>query len=91
MPLSEQDRRRLEQIEHALQMDDPELVAAFIPSRMPTVQIVLSCLMFVSGGVVLIGGLVTTHAYLITGGLIGVAGAVIMVVAAGRLGRQLRR
>jgi hypothetical protein len=62
MPLSEQDRRTLDQIEHALEMDDPELAAAFTPDRLPAVQIVLHCLMFVSGGVVLIGGLVTTHA-----------------------------
>ena len=91
MPLSEQDRRRLDQIEQALMMDDPELAAAFTPGRLPMVQIVLYCLMFASGGIVLIGGLVTTHTYPITGGLIGVAGAVIMVVAAGRLGRRLRR
>lgn len=91
MPLSEQDRRRLHEIEQSLEMDDPDLVAAFTPARVPPVQIALYGLMFVAGCVVLVGGLVTTHAYPITGGLIGVAGAVSMVVAAGRLGRQLRR
>jgi len=91
MPLSEHDRRQLDEIEQALEMDDPDLAAALTPARVAPIRIVLYGLMFVSGVVVLIGGLVTTHAYPITGGLIGVAGAVIMVVATGRLGRQLRR
>ncbi len=90
MPLSEYDRRRLDEIEHALEVDDPALAAAIRSGRPSMLWVVLYCLMFVAGAVVLIGGLVTTHAYLITGGLIGVAGAVIMVVAVGRLERRIR-
>jgi hypothetical protein len=91
MSLSEGDRRRLGEIEREMEREDPEFVAAIRSGRPPTVRIVLYCLMFVAGGVVLIGGLVATHVYLITGGLIGVAGAVIMVIAVGRLDRRLRR
>ena len=39
----------------------------------------------------LVAGLVTTHAYVITGGLIAVAGAAVIATGAGRLARYLRR
>lgn len=89
MSLSERDRRRLGELEREMEREDPEFAAARGSGRPPTVLIVLYCLMFVAGAVVLIGGLVVTHTYLITGGLVGVAGAVIMVIAAGRLDRRL--
>ena len=91
MPLSDQDRRRLDAIEQALVSDDPDLAAAFTSPRRVPVKAVLDGLLIVLGAVVLVAGLVTTHAYVITGGLIAVAGAAVIATGAGRLARYLRR
>lgn len=91
MPLSDQDRQRLDEIEQALVSDDPDLAAAFTSPRRVPVKAVLDGLLVVLGAVVLVAGLVTTHAFVITGGLIAVAGTTIMVTAAGRLAPFLRR
>lgn len=89
MPLSEQERRRLDEIEHALEVEDPEFVAAITAGRRPRLIFVVIGLAAVLGAVILVAGLVTTHAFPITGSLIGVAGVAVMACAGARLHREL--
>ena len=50
MPLSDQDRRRLDAIEQALVSDDPDLAAAFTSPRRVPVKAVLDGLLMVLPG-----------------------------------------
>lgn len=90
MSLSESERRRLDEIEDALRQDDPEFVASIDAGRLPRVRAILFGLMFVAGAATLVGGLVTTHAFAITGSLIAIAGVAVMATAATYLHRELR-
>jgi hypothetical protein len=89
MPLSVQERRRLDEIEQALVAEDPGFVAAISAGRRPTLIFVLIGLVALLGAVILVAGLVTTHAFPITGSLIGIAGVAVMGGAAARLHREL--
>ena len=90
MPLSHEDRQKLDEIERELTRADPGLAAAITAGRLPLLIPLLYVAAFVAAGAVLVGGLVTTHAYLITGATIAVAGATIMAWSAGRLVREIR-
>ncbi|ACV78942.1 DUF3040 domain-containing protein [Nakamurella multipartita] len=92
MPLSEDDQRRLEQIERALTRDDPgfaDRIGAVTWRRRR--RLITSIVVFALGMVVLITGLVTTHAWLVIGVLVSVIGAAAMAVSAVLLLRRPSR
>lgn len=90
MPLSREDQQKLAEIERELARLDPELARTITTGRFPLLVPVLYAAAFVAAAAVLVGGLVTTHAFPITGAIIGVAGAAAMAWAAGRLLREIR-
>jgi Protein of unknown function (DUF3040) len=69
MPLSEDDQRKLDQIEQALTKDDPRFAETVNIDRWRRRRIVLACASFTIGMVVLIVGLVITQAVLVLTGL----------------------
>jgi hypothetical protein len=91
MPLTDGERRSLDEIERALQRDDPEFAATIDIDRLRVLRLrrlVIPALSFLLGTLLLVGGLVTTHEQLVVGVVIGVTGALIM---AGALTLVLRR
>ena len=84
MPLSDDDQRRLDEIEQSLARDDPEFAARVnVQWRRRRLLGAITC--FAVGAVLLIAGLVTTHAVIVIGVIIAVAGLGAMVAAAGVL------
>ena len=84
MPLTDGERRSLDEIERALQRDDPDFAAAIDIDRLRELRLrslIIPAVSFLLGTMLLVGGLVTTHEQLIVGVVIGVAGALIMVGA----------
>lgn len=81
MPLSEDDQRKLDQIEQALAKDDPQFAETVNIDRWRRRRIVLACASFTIGMVVLIVGLVITQAVLVLGVIISIAGALTMTAA----------
>jgi MFS family permease len=82
MPLSEDDRRRLEQIERALADEDPRFADRINSTMWHPRRLIIGIVVFVLGMVVLVAGLVTTHAWLWFGVLVGVVGAAAMAGSA---------
>ena len=82
MPLSEDDQRKLDQIEQALTKDDPRFAETVNIDRWRRRRIVLAGASFTIGMVVLIVGLVITQAVLVLGVIISIAGALTMTAAA---------
>lgn len=78
MPLSEDEQRRLDEIEKALHADDPRFAAASIDRvwRRRTVTAAAGVLI---GVVLLVVGLVTTQAALAAGVIISIIGFLAMV------------
>lgn len=81
MPLSEDDQRKLDQIEQALAKDDPRFAETVNIDRRRRRRIVLAGASFTIGMVVLIVGLVITQAVLVLGVIISIAGALTMTAA----------
>lgn len=90
MPLSHEDQQKLAEIERELTRVDPGLARTIAAGRLPLLIPVLYAAGFVAAAAVLVGGLVTTHAFPITGAIIAIAGASTMTWAAGQLHRQVR-
>ena len=86
MPLSNDERQKLAEIERELTRADPELARTIASGRFP----LLYAAAFVAAAAVLVGGLVTTHAFPITGAIVAVAGATLMAWSARRLLREVR-
>ena len=82
MPLSEDDQRKLDQIEQALAKDDPQFAETVNIDRWRRRRIVLAGASFTIGMVVLLVGLVITQAVLVLGVIISIAGALTMTAAA---------
>ena len=82
MPLSEDDQRKLDQIEQALAKDDPQFAETVNIDRWRRRRIVLAGASFTIGMVVLLVGLVLTQAVLVLGVIISIAGALTMTAAA---------
>ena len=74
MPLSEDDQRKLDQIEQALTKDDPQFAETVNIDRWRRRRIVLAGASFTIGMVVLIVGLVITQAVLVLGVITSIAG-----------------
>jgi len=81
MPLSEDDQRKLDQIEQALAKDDPQFAETVNIDRWRRRRIVLAGASFTIGMVVLIVGLVSTQAMLVLGVITSIAGALTMTAA----------
>ena len=85
MPLSDDDQRRLDEIEQSLTRDDPEFAARVSVQWQRRRRLLGAFTSFAVGTVLLIAGLVTTHAVIVIGVIIAVAGLGAMVGAAGVL------
>ena len=81
MPLSEDDQRKLDQIEQALAKDDPRFAGTVNIDRWRRRRIALVGASFTIGMVVLIVGLVITQAVLVLGVITSIAGALTMTAA----------
>jgi len=81
MPLSEDDQRKLDQIEQALTNDDPQFAQTVNIDRWRRRRIALAGASFTIGMVVLIVGLVITQAVLVLGVITSIAGALTMTAA----------
>ena len=91
MPLSEGEQRRLDEIERALQKDDPRFASIITIDQFRRHRAILAGAIFVLGMVALVTGLVVTDALLWVGVIISVAGVGAMAVAALRFFRIGRR
>jgi hypothetical protein len=91
MPLSEDEQRRLDEMEGALLRDDPGFAANVSMSRVRTRRRISAALGFLLGIIILIGGLVITAAAVLAGVLISVAGLLLMSGFAITVFRWLRR
>ena len=87
MPLSEDDQRRLDEIERGLQQDDPKFAAGQSLDRR---RKVVAGVVVLIGMVLLVVGLAVTQAALLVGVIIAVAGFLTMVGGAAVLVRRRR-
>ncbi len=90
MPLSEDDQRRLDEIERALQRDDPKFAAGHSLERLRQRRLVAAGAVVLIGMVLLVAGLAVTQAALLVGVIISVAGFLTMVGGAAVLIRRRR-
>ena len=82
MALSEGEQRKLDEMEQALQRDDPGFAASVSIEHVRRRRRVAGSASFLLGIVVLVAGLVTTAVTLVVGVVISVAGLLIMIAAA---------
>ncbi len=90
MPLSEDDQRRLDEIERALQRDDPKFTAGHSLERFRRRRLVAAGAVVLIGMVLLVVGVAVTQAALPLGVIISVAGFLTMVGGAAVLIRRHR-
>jgi hypothetical protein len=91
MPLSDDEQRRLDEIERALYHDDPKFAAGLSLQRLRRRRIVAAAAAVVIGMVLLVVGLVLTSAALVVGLIISVAGFLSMVGGAESIIRRTAR
>ena len=94
MSLSDEHRQALDEIERALERDDPTFAASVSPEyvlRLRRRWIIIPACLFLLGAVTLVAGLVTTHAFLILGVVVAVLGFLAMPAAVVLMLHQLRR
>ena len=90
MPLSEDDQRRLDEIERALQRDDPKFAAGHSLERFRQRRLVAAGAVVLIGMVLLVAGLTVTQATLPVGVIISVTGFPTMVCGTAVLIRRRR-
>ena len=90
MPLSEDDQRRLDEIERALQRDDPKFAAGHSLERLRHGRMVAAGAVVLIGMVLLVVGLAVTQAALLVGVIISVTGFLTTVGGAAVLIRRRR-
>jgi hypothetical protein len=90
MPLSEDDQRRLDEIERGLQRDDPKFAAGQSLDRLRRRRMIAAGTVVSIGIVLLVVGLVLTNAAPVVGVIISVAGFLFMVGGAAMLIRRRR-
>ncbi len=81
MALSEDEQRRLDEMERALTRDDPQFAAGVSIDHLRRRRRIVGASVFLIGIIVLLAGLVTTAESTTAGVVIGVAGALIMIAA----------
>ena len=90
MPLSEDEQRRLDEMERALRRDDPKFAAGQSIERIWLRRTVAAGATALTGMVLLVAGIVTTQAILVLGVFVGVMGFLSMVVGAAFISRRPR-
>ena len=90
MPLSEDEQRRLDEMERALRRDDPKFAAGQYIERIWLRRTVAAGATALTGMVLLVAGIVTTQAILVLGVFVGVMGFLSMVVGAALITRRPR-
>jgi hypothetical protein len=90
MPLSEDEQRRLDEIERALRREDPKFAAGHSIERIWQRRTVAAGATVLIGMVLLIVGLVTTQAVLVVGVMVSVTGFLAMVGGAALITRRPR-
>ena len=88
MPLSEDEQRRLDEIERALHRDDPKFAAGQTIERLWLRRMVAAGAAVLIGVVLLIVGLITTQAVLVLGVIVSVTGFLTMVGGAAFITRR---
>ncbi len=94
MSLSDEHRRALDEIERALVQDDPTFAETVRPEyilRLRRRWIIIPASLFLLGAVVMVAGLVMTHALLALGAVVAVLGFLTMPAAIVLMLHQLRR
>lgn len=84
MPLSDEHRRALDEIERQLEREDPTFVATVSSEQFQRLRhrwVIIPTSLFLLGAVLLIAGLVTTHAQLTAGVIISIIGLFTMSAA----------
>ena len=97
MPLSDHEKRLLEEMEQALASDDPRLVSALSDGKIAPARVGLSVLLIVAGIATLLGGLIAKVTPIgIVGFVIALGGVVTLLssinvksLSAPRLGNRL--
>ena len=90
MPLSEDEQRRLDEMERALRRDDPKFAAGQYIERIWLRRTVAAGATALTGMVLLVAGIVTTQAILVLGVIVGVIGFLSTVVGAALITRRPR-
>jgi hypothetical protein len=90
MPLSEDEQRRLDEIERALRADDPKFAAGHSIERVWRRRMVVAGAVVLVGVMLLVVGLVTTQASLAAGLIISIVGFLAMVGGAAMFIRRPR-
>jgi len=90
VPLSEDEQRRLDEIERALHRDDPKFAARQSIERLWQRRIVVASVAMLIGMVLLVVGIITTQAILVLGVIISVTGFLSMVGGAAFITRRPR-
>src|SRR6476620_2822061 len=90
MPLSEYEQRRLDEMERALQRDDPKFAAGHSIDRIWLRRMVAAGAAMLIGMVLLVAGMITTQAILVLGVIICVIGFLSEVVGAALITRHAR-
>ena len=88
MPLSEDEQRRLDEIERALHHDDPKFAARQTIDRVWLRRTVAAAAAVLIGMVLLVVGLITTQAVLVVGVIVSVTGFRTMVGGAAFITRR---
>ena len=90
MPLSEDEQRRLDEMERALQGDDPRFAARQSIERIWRRRTVAGGAAVLTGMVLLVAGIITTQAILVLGVIVSVIGFLSMVIGAAFISRRPR-
>jgi len=90
VPLSEDEQRRLDEIERALYKDDPKFAAGQSLNRLRWRRLVAAAAVVLIGMVLLVVGLVMTNSALVVGVIVSVAGFLAMVSGAAMTIRRHR-
>lgn len=90
MPLSEDEQRRLDEIERALYADDPKFTVGHSIERVRRRRIIVASAVALTGVVLLIVGLVITQTALVVGVIISIVGFLAMVGSAASFIRRPR-
>ena len=91
MALSEDEQRRLDEMEIAFRRDDPNFVASVSIDHVRNRRRITAVIVFVLGMIVLVAGLVSTASTVLLGVVISLAGLLMMIAIVIAVFRWQRR
>jgi hypothetical protein len=91
MALSEDEQRRLDEMEIALRRDDPNFAASVSIDHVRNRRRIMAAIVFVLGMVVLVAGLVFTATTVLLGVVISLVGLILMIAVVIAVIRWRRR